>query len=770
MIQLTRALRRRVVVAVALLALGGAAGAQDGAAWRSALEQGTALRRAGHLTRALEQLEAAERAARTPTQRAITDGELGAALAQVRRFEEAQRLLGSAHRQLTGAARGRVAADLGNLEALRRNRSAAERYYREARSLAGTPAARAAIDLNLARLVPDGERLAELERLAPTIAALADPVARGRLYLNLGVQAQRLGQAGLPLAWRSLDRARSLLAAGDDRRGYAEALAALAALYEGEGRRDDATALGQQALARARALPPEASADLIIELEWQQGRLLRAAGDDDAALAAFQRAVDQVEAVRQDLPIEYDDGRSSFQATLAPVYLGLADLLLKAADAETGEPQQARLRQVTAVVELTRQAEMQDFLGDRCVVESTRRPRDRNPPPKTAVLYPIAFPDRVELVLEREGGLSRRTIAVPGSKLQAAARNLAEALRAGDAGFLAPAGQLYDWLLRPFDALLAERPVDVLVFVPDGALRLIPVSVLHDGQTFLLERMATATVIGLSMTNAAPPPRRRLDSLIAGMSEPGPVVGKLDESIVRGIEGAPQAAGAPAASIAPTVASEHYLRSARQQFAARTRSAPAGSEQRLADLREALALPGVKEEVTAVSGIVKGRSLLDSGFTVDNFRDQAGSGLYQVVHIASHGLFGGTASTSFIMAYDDLLTLDDLQTVLRAEKLEGAPVELLALSACETAEGDDRSPLGISGAAIKARAKSVLGTLWPVDDRAARTVMELFYEGLQTGGLSKAQALRAAQLQVLGMDGFAPPFYWAPFILIGNWL
>jgi CHAT domain-containing protein len=254
------------------------------------------------------------------------------------------------------------------------------------------------------------------------------------------------------------------------------------------------------------------------------------------------------------------------------------------------------------------------------------------------------------------------------------------------------------------------------------------------------------------------------------MSEPGPVVGKLDESIVRGIEGAPQAAGAPAASIAPTVASEHYLRSARQQFAARTRSAPAGSEQRLADLREALALPGVKEEVTAVSGIVKGRSLLDSGFTVDNFRDQAGSGLYQVVHIASHGLFGGTASTSFIMAYDDLLTLDDLQTVLRAEKLEGAPVELLALSACETAEGDDRSPLGISGAAIKARAKSVLGTLWPVDDRAARTVMELFYEGLQTGGLSKAQALRAAQLQVLGMDGFAPPFYWAPFILIGNWL
>ena len=121
------------------------------------------------------------------------------------------------------------------------------------------------------------------------------------------------------------------------------------------------------------------------------------------------------------------------------------------------------------------------------------------------------------------------------------------------------------------------------------------------------------------------------------------------------------------------------------------------------------------------------------------------------------------------MAYDDLITLDDLQAVLRSEKFQNNPVELLSLSACETAEGDDRSPLGISGAAIKARAKSVLGTLWPVEDHAARVVMEGFYTGLKSGQLSKAQALREAQLTVMKNKDSARPFFWAPFVLIGNW-
>ena len=91
------------------------------------------------------------------------------------------------------------------------------------------------------------------------------------------------------------------------------------------------------------------------------------------------------------------------------------------------------------------------------------------------------------------------------------------------------AEQLYAWLIKPFEAVLAEHPIDTLVFVPDGVLRLIPIDALYDGRQFVLEKYATGTVIGMSMTNSSLPGKRRIESLVAGMSEPGPVVTKLDD-------------------------------------------------------------------------------------------------------------------------------------------------------------------------------------------------------------------------------------------------
>jgi CHAT domain-containing protein len=140
-----------------------------------------------------------------------------------------------------------------------------------------------------------------------------------------------------------------------------------------------------------------------------------------------------------------------------------------------------------------------------------------------------------------------------------------------------------------------------------------------------------------------------------------------------------------------------------------------------------------------------------------------------VVHIASHGIFGGDADSSFVMAYDDVLSLKDLQSLLRSDELRKNPIEILSLSACETAEGNDRAPLGLAGAAIKARARSVLGTLWPVDDEATALVIERFYRGLTQSPGSKARALQHAQIEVLRKEEFAHPFYWAPFALVGNW-
>jgi CHAT domain-containing protein len=95
----------------------------------------------------------------------------------------------------------------------------------------------------------------------------------------------------------------------------------------------------------------------------------------------------------------------------------------------------------------------------------------------------------------------------------------------------------------------------------------------------------------------------------------------------------------------------------------------------------------------------------------------------------------------------------------------------LTLSACQTAAGDDRAALGLAGVAIKAGARAALATLWSISDDAAAALVSEFYRQLaQQPRPSKAEALRQAQLMVKADPRFPQPAYWAPFLIIGNWL
>jgi CHAT domain-containing protein len=214
------------------------------------------------------------------------------------------------------------------------------------------------------------------------------------------------------------------------------------------------------------------------------------------------------------------------------------------------------------------------------------------------------------------------------------------------------------------------------------------------------------------------------------------------------------------------------LRSAAPSRSLTTRSLRlgAGAGADVEQMRQSLALPGVAREVAVVGKQLGATSMLDAGFTVASFSGAVQSDNFGIVHVASHGMFGGTGASSFVLAYDDLLTLDGLQALLRNDKFRRHPIELLTLSACETADGNERAPLGMSGAAMKARAKSVLGALWPVEDEAAVAVMGSFYGGITQGHLGKAAALRQAQLNLMANPAMAHPAFWAPFTLIGNWL
>jgi CHAT domain-containing protein len=749
--------------------VGGHDGAQGGA--QALLRQGINHRQQGNLNLAIETLARALEHTLDPRLKSRITSELGVAYYEAHRFDDAAPLLEAAYREAADAAeRRRHAIDLGNLWAARRQPQDAARYYEEARAAgADDPAASVSAGLNLARLAPEGERLAKLATLAGEISAVSDARERARLHLNLGQQATTLRAPALRLAYEQLAQARSLTEHKPDRLSV-QALDALAQLYEDNGRDAEALELTDAAVA---TLQSGDAPDLRFTLEWRRGRVLWRLGQGGQALGAYERAVDHLEAIRQDIPIEYTDGRSSFRETLEPVYLGLADLLLLQADAAPPDERDSLVRRARDAVELIKQTELEDFLGDRCTTEAARSAKSTIPA-GAAVLYPVILPDRLELLVETADRMLRRAVRVTSDEVRRSSLALAIALR-NSRPFMAESQRLHRWLLEPVEALLDEHRIDTVVVVPDGVLRLLPFASLHDGSRFMAERYAFAVAPALTLTHVSPPGARERATLLAGLSEPGPVVDKLPSDIADAILTSAPEPGGEASGRGVATRSVDAFKAPGTARGARGVAAPGPgvlrSAQETRRLRQRLALPAVKVEIETLEQLTRNRTLLDQDFTLAALRRSVATQSHGIVHIASHGFFGGSADTSFIMTFDDLLTMDGLQALLRTGASQKPPIELLTLSACETAEGDDRSPLGMSGAALRARAGSVLGTLWPVADEAAMRVMSAFYQSLASSDRpTKIQALQKAQRQLIDSKDMNHPFYWAPFILIPNWL
>lgn len=673
-------------------------------------------------------------------------GSLGALYLQMKQTTLAEKLLREAlDSPRATTQKAQAAMDLGNLMAGQSRWTEAREQYDMAVVIAPTDTAIAlSAELNRMRLkdrVPDWTRLPEW---AEKLNQLADHAEAAKFAINLGVLAQASGPGGSSMAHRWLNQGRVWAEQVQDARLQMEALDQLAQLYEDQGQYQDALRLTDRAILISLST---VAPDLSIGLEWRRGRLLRRAGEVEQAILAYQRAVDHIEAIRQDIPIEYLDGRSSFRTTLEPVYLGLADLLLEKAGRVSPDAQSTLLIRARNTVELIKQTELADFLGERCSVDSAKSAAKTNPiAPHTAVLYPIILDDRVELLVETATGMERRVSRVDRQALQEQVLNLAGAMRANQS-FRKLSGRLYDVLLKPVQQVLEASEIDTLVVVPDGVLRLLPFGVLHDGERFAIQKYAVVVAPGLSLTNTESRLQngQPLNVLIAGVSDPGPSVEKLPAQLVKRLL-------------------FHYPKG---EDANATESDQERSHRQLKTL---LGLDGVEKEVHHLGDQMGGRTLLNKDFSLNAFGDSLRPGGYQFVHIASHGVFGATADATFVMAYDDLITIDRLQGLLAATDARHKPLELLTLSACETAEGDDRAPLGLSGAALKARVKSALGSLWPVADEAATVFMGEFYRNLSQAGVSKARAVQQAQLYLLEHKDFQRPFFWAPFVLVGGWL
>ncbi|HEY9618432.1 MAG TPA: CHAT domain-containing protein [Microcoleaceae cyanobacterium] len=370
---------------------------------------------------------------------------------------------------------------------------------------------------------------------------------------------------------------------------------------------------------------------------------------------------------------------------------------------------QAELKQARQVIESLQLAELNNFFREACL-DATARPIDEVDP-TAAVIYPVILADRLEVILSLPGQpLRHYATALPQADIEAGIERMQTSLR--QTSFtkerLAAAQQIYQWLIQPIAAELKQQQLTTLVFVLDGAFRSLPMAALYDGNQYLIQQYQIALAPSLRLLSPRRLQREQIHALVGGLS---------------------------------------------------------------AGTSKATPLPGVRQEVEEISRQIPAQVLLDQSFTVTALKAQVQTAPFNVVHLATHGQFSSKAEDTYIQTWDGQLTINDLQSLLNQRSLTDVePIELLVLSACQTAEGDNRATLGMAGVAVRSGALSTLATLWTVNDASTAAFIAAFYKSLTQPNMSKAQAVQAAQLTLIQSQEFKHPFYWAPFILVGNWL
>lgn len=653
---------------------------------------------------------------------------LGGALLLSRDLDRAGTLLSEALEESRGAGDERLAAtilnDRGNLRRLQAEPQPALADFSEAASIAdrlGAPglASQALVNAAATALASGqhGQASEFNARALAGIAQLPASHASGFLLLTAAATDAGLARADASAAKPALLRAHQALSTAlqqgrdlGDGALEARALDGLARLYQSDGQPGPALEMARRsAFAAQRASSP----DTLYRAEWLIGRLLRAKGDEPGAVAAYRRAVQSLEPIRHDLALAHGNAvqDATFRESQGPLFLELADLLLREAGRSPDAARhQALLREARDTVEQLKAVELEDYLQDECVnvLRSRARPLD-SVAPRTAVVYLVPLPDRTELLVGIGSTLHRFPLEIDASRLEQRIRDFRRHLETRTShAYLTEAQELHRWLIGPMLGLLAEHEVDTLVFVPDGVLRTVPMAALHDGTRFLVEDFAVAVAPGLTLL------------------EPRPLAGDKTRVLLGGLTNAVQ--GFPP-------------------------------------------LYFVGEELDTVGRYYRGRTLSNESFTEAGLKQRMSEEQFSMVHLASHGQFDRDVRNTFLLTYDGKLTLSDLEAMIRPSQYRGRPVELLVLSACQTAAGDDRAALGLAGVAVKAGARSALASLWFVNDQSTSALVSELYAQLQADpSLSKAHALQAAQRTLLADRRFRHPCYWSPYLVVGNWL
>ncbi|MBV6625891.1 MAG: CHAT domain-containing protein [Rivularia sp. (in: Bacteria)] len=496
----------------------------------------------------------------------------------------------------------------------------------------------------------------------------------------------------------------------------ADALISLGNIYEQSQQWQEAEEITKQALQFAQQAK---ASDITYRSQWQLGRILKAQGKTERAIYTYQQAVSSIKSLRADLASASPDVQFSFRDEVEPIHRQLVSLLIKS-------NQKDNLRKARDIIEALQLVELDNFFREPCLkADPTQIDRVDE---TAAVIYPIILENELAIIasLPKSNGQSQQKsqkqqnrdfryykTAIATSEIEKLVSNLRDDLQQPTADDLAleQLQEIYNLIIRPEAADLAATEVKTLVFVLDGVLRNVPMAALHDGKNFLVEKYSIALTPGLQLLAPRAITEASLEVLVGGLNQARPP--------------------------------------------------------------EFPSLPYVGKEVEKIQSKLPSQVLFNQKFTNNAFEEKVPAVSYPIVHLATHGKFGSTADETFIITWDDKIKVNQLSSILKTGEISrDNPLELLVLSACETAAGDNRSALGLAGVAVRSGARSTIATLWRVNDEASAMLISKFYEQLtkpNKTAISKAEALRQAQINILKNPEYQVPYYWAAYVLLGNW-
>jgi len=501
-----------------------------------------------------------------------------------------------------------------------------------------------------------------------------------------------------------------------DTRAESYALGNFGKLYEYNQQWNEAKELTEKALNLAQAIN---AADIVYQFKWQLGRILRAMENKEEAILAYSQAVDTIRTLRSDIVAVSSELKYDFRDSVEPIYRELVELLLEPSkSAQDNIITQKNLRKARKIIEALQLAELDNFFRNACL---DAQPVEIDIVDKNAaIFYTIILEDRLALILAiPEQPLVYYTRKISKLEVESTVQNLLDALtnpqkRIFIENYWEPAQKIYNWLINPIEKELEDNQIKTLVFVLEGSLRNVPLASLYDGEKYLAQKYNVAIAPSLELIDPQPLARKELKILSMGITE------------------------------------------SRQGFPP---------------------LPNVRKELEDIQSQASSEILLNESFTEKEANTEVANSTYQVIHIATHGEFSSNLEDTFILTWDDKINVEELRNMIVSGTQQTRPIELLVLSACRTATGDDRATLGLAGIAVRAGARSTIASLWYVSDEATAALMKNLYQQLTNPEITKAEALRRAQQQVLkdAQTGvinpeFEHPYFWSTFILVGNWL